>query len=198
MEQKGTCPIETGRLYLGRFTMNDVYAVYENWAKDPYVTRFLTWPAHINPDITRQILLEWIESYLKPDFYQWGITRKDDPGTPIGTISAVKIDEETETVSIGYCLGRDWWNQGIMSEALWGVIRFFFEELHLNRVEACHDINNPASGKVMEKCHMTYEGTLRQGGRNNQGIADLAVYSILREEYEALQNMKQEKRLEEQ
>ena len=81
MEQKGTCPIETGRLYLGRFTMNDVYAVYENWAKDPYVTRFLTWPAHINPDITRQILLEWIESYLKPDFYQWGITRKDDPGT---------------------------------------------------------------------------------------------------------------------
>ena len=50
----------------------------------------------------------------------------------------------------------------------------------------------------MEKCHMTYEGTLRQGGRNNQGIADLAVYSILREEYEALQNMKQEKRLEEQ
>ena len=54
------------------------------------------------------------------------------------------------------------------------------------------------SGKVMEKCHMTYEGTLRQGGRNNQGIADLAVYSILREEYEALQNMKQEKRLEEQ
>lgn len=189
MKQKGTCPIETARLYLGRFTMNDVYAVYENWAKDPYVTRFLTWPAHINPDITRQILLEWIESYLKPDFYQWGITRKDDPGTPIGTISAVKIDEETETVSIGYCLGRDWWNQGIMSEALWGVIRFFFEEVHLNRVEACHDINNPASGKVMEKCHMTYEGTLRQGGRNNQGIADLAVYSILREEYEALQNM---------
>ena len=34
MEQKGTCPIETGRLYLGRFTMNDVYAVYENWAKE--------------------------------------------------------------------------------------------------------------------------------------------------------------------
>lgn len=82
MEQKGTCPIETGRLYLGRFTMNDVYAVYENWAKDPYVTRFLTWPAHINPDITRQILLEWIESYLKPDSTSGGSLERMTPALP--------------------------------------------------------------------------------------------------------------------
>ena len=104
MEHKGTCLLETDRLYLGRFTMKDVHAVYENWAKDPHVTKFLSWPAHVDPGLTRQILLEWIESYLKPDFYQWSITLKDCPENPIGTISAVKIDEELESISIGYCL----------------------------------------------------------------------------------------------
>lgn len=81
MEHKGTCLLETDRLYLGRFTMKDVHAVYENWAKDPHVTKFLSWPAHVDPGLTRQILLEWIESYLKPDFYQWSITLKDCPET---------------------------------------------------------------------------------------------------------------------
>lgn len=42
MEHKGTCLLETDRLYLGRFTMKDVHAVYENWAKDPHVTKFLS------------------------------------------------------------------------------------------------------------------------------------------------------------
>lgn len=186
MEHKGTCLLETDRLYLGRFTMKDVHAVYENWAKDPYVTKFLSWPAHIDPELTRQILLEWIESYLKPDFYQWSILRKEALDDPVGTIGAVRIDEETGSISIGYCLGSAWWNQGIMTEALSAVIAFFFKEVHANRIDACHDTENPASGKVMQKCHMTYEGTLRQKGKNNRGIVDLAVYSILSKEYAPL------------
>lgn len=61
-----------------------------------------------------------------------------------------------------------------------------FEEVGANRVCAKHDTNNPNSGKVMEKAGMKYEGTLRQCARNNQGIVDCAVYSILKEEYEVL------------
>lgn len=74
MEHKGTCLLETDRLYLGRFTMKDVHAVYENWAKDPHVTKFLSWPTHIDPELTRKILLEWIESYLKSDLSIWPFT----------------------------------------------------------------------------------------------------------------------------
>ena len=84
----------------------------------------------------------------------------------------------------GYCIGEKWWNQGITSEALKEVIRFFFEEVKANRICACHDINNPNSGKVMIKCNMKYEGTLRQAVRRGTGeLSDLSYYSILKEEY---------------
>lgn len=54
----------------------------------------------------------------------------------------------------------------------------------MNCVNACHDPRNPNSGRVMKKCGMTYEGTWRAGGVNNQGVCDESWYSILREEYE--------------
>jgi ribosomal-protein-alanine N-acetyltransferase len=69
-----------------------------------------------------------------------------------------------------------------MTEALNAVIDFFFEQVGVNRVEACHDPQNPNSGKVMEKCGMRYEGTQRQASFNNQGICDLSWYAILAED----------------
>lgn len=63
---------------------------------------------------------------------------------------------------IGYCIGEKWWHQGITSEALQHVINFLIDEVGMNRIEAVHDSQNPNSGKVMKKCGMKYEGTLRQ------------------------------------
>ena len=70
-----------------------------------------------------------------------------------------------------------------MTEAFREVIRFLFGEVGVNRIEARHDVNNPHSGDVMKKCGLKFEGTRRQGGKNNQGIVDLSVYAILREDY---------------
>jgi ribosomal-protein-alanine N-acetyltransferase len=86
-------------------------------------------------------------------------------------------------VHIGYALGRPWWNRGIMSEAFSKIIAFFFEEVKVNRIESQHDPNNPASGRVMVKCGLQYEGTLRQADFSNQGIVDAAMYSLLAQEY---------------
>ena len=70
-----------------------------------------------------------------------------------------------------------------MPEALRAVIAYLFEEAGLNRVAACHDVNNPKSGRVMQKAGMTREGVLRAAGRNNQGICDEVWYSILKSEF---------------
>ena len=70
-----------------------------------------------------------------------------------------------------------------MAEALKAVIDFFMAEVGANRVYARHDTANPNSGRVMKKAGMTFEGVLRRSGRNNQGIVDLAYYSILRSEW---------------
>jgi 8-oxo-dGTP pyrophosphatase MutT (NUDIX family) len=95
----------------------------------------------------------------------------------------VKVNDTAQWVEIGYCIGRNWWHRGYVSEAVRALIRFFFEEVGVGRICARHDPRNPNSGAVMRKCGLVYEGTLRRSDRNNQGICDEAVYGILREEY---------------
>lgn len=79
-------------------------------------------------------------------------------------------------------MGRKWWGRGIMPEALRAVTAFLFDEVGVNRVEATHDLNNPKSGRVMDKAGMKQEGILRQAGLNNQGICDKVVHAILKED----------------
>ena len=93
------------------------------------------------------------------------------------------MDEKIGSTEIGYCMGENWWHQGIMSEALEAVLRFLFEEVGFNRIESRHDPHNPHSGGVMRKCGMTYEGTFRDADWNNQGLCDAAHYAILRREW---------------
>ncbi len=118
MDNKGTKRLETDRLILRQFRIEDAKDMYNNWVTD-----------------------------------------------------------------IGYCMGKAWWGNGIMPEALRAVIEYLFEEVGLNRVAACHDVNNPKSGRVMQKAGMSKEGVLRAAGRNNQGICDEVWYSIIKNEF---------------
>ena len=181
MNHLGTKRMETERLILRRFTQKDVQPMFENWASDSEVTKYLTWPAHSSQDVTAYVLADWIAGYEKDDFYQWAIELKS-LGQPIGSIAVVSRKDSAKLVHIGYCLGKSWWGQGLMTEALGAVIGFFFDEVGVNRVESRHDPNNPGSGAVMRKCGMHYEGTLRQSDRNNQGICDASWYALLAEE----------------
>jgi ribosomal-protein-alanine N-acetyltransferase len=159
--------------------------MFHNWASDPEVTTFLRWPAHPDLDVSRSLLSQWCQSYADVDYYQWAIEPKES-GQPIGAIGVVGADDNISMVDIGYCIGQPWWHQGYTSEALAEVIRFFFEEVGVNRIEAEHDTRNPNSGKVMAACGMRHEGTLRQRMTPNAGIGDAAIYSILADDYRAL------------
>lgn len=183
MYHKGTKIIETERLILRPFKTDDAESMFRNWASDPEVTKFLTWPAHESVEVSRHVAKTWQDGYDDFRNYQWAIELKEIH-EPIGSISAVKTDDSTGSATVGYCIGRNWWGQGITAEALREVIAFFFQEVGMNCVNACHDPRNPNSGKVMRKCGMTYEGTWRAGGVNNQGVCDEAWYSILKKEYE--------------
>ncbi|MBQ1826733.1 MAG: NUDIX hydrolase, partial [Erysipelotrichaceae bacterium] len=79
---------------------------------------------------------------------------------------------------------------GIMPEALRAVIDYLFDVVGLNRIAACHDINNPKSGRVMEKAGMKLEGVWRSAGRNNLGICDEVWHSILRSEHQTADELK--------
>lgn len=188
MNHQGTKQLESDRLLLRRFRIEDAGAMFANWAGDPQVTQYLTWPRHENAEDSEKILADWINRYAEDVFYQWAIVLKEDGAEPIGGIGAVKenMNEATAKVEVGYCIGKKWWRQGITSEALSLVIRYFFDEVGANRVEACHDPRNVNSGRVMLKCGMLYEGTLRQADRNNQGLCDLSIYAVLMSDFRAV------------
>ena len=179
MTHKGTKRLETERLMLRRFELSDAADMFKNWATNPNVTRFLTWQPHESIEVTRGILTEWVYSYAKPDFYQWAIVLKDT-NEPIGSLSVVRINEAVDEVEIGYCIGEKWWRQGYTSEAFKRVIEYLFNEVGAKRICAKHDTENQNSGRVMKKCGLTYEGTLRRAGRNStKQVCDLAIYAIL-------------------
>jgi ribosomal-protein-alanine N-acetyltransferase len=185
MKHLGTCTLNTNRLILRRFREDDAQMMFDNWAHDPEVTRYLTWPPHDSAETSKYVLSDWISRYAELDFYVWAITSKQDGDMPIGSISVVHKSDGIEMVHIGYCIGRAWWGNGITSEALDALIRFFFNEVRINRIEARHDPRNPNSGKVMRKCGMKYEGTMRESDRNNQGVCDAAMYAILAKDFYA-------------
>ncbi len=184
MNHKGTQVLETDRLILRPFRIEDAENMYHNWASDPEVTRFLTWPPHKSTDMTRAFLASVISQYDDPACYCWAIELKDSHEL-VGNISVVRTREDIASMDIGYCMGKAWWGKEIMPEALKRVITFLFEEVGVNRIAASHDVNNPKSGRVMDKAGMTQEGIWRAGDLNNQGVCDSVWHSILKSEYQS-------------
>ncbi len=101
----------------------------------------------------------------------------------IGGILTVDANEKMLSCEIGYTINPKFRNKGYASEALKRVLDFLLIEVEYNRIQAGHLADNPASGRVMEKAGMKYEGTLRQDNRNHEGIlTNSKVYGILRED----------------
>lgn len=177
MKHLGTKQIETDRLILRRFTVDDAPKMYENWASDEEVAKYLTWPAHAGEDVTAELLAGWTACYREMNYYNWCMQLKED-GELIGNISVVEMKEQVQSATMGYCIGRKYWHQGFTSEALKAVMDFLFDEVGVNRVEAIHDARNPHSGQVMKKCGMLYEGTKIEAGFNTSGICDEVQYGL--------------------
>lgn len=178
----GTQAITTKRLILRRFTVEDAKDMFNNWASDPRVTRYLTWEPHESVKVTRDLLYGWCSLYANPAYYQWCI---EFEGQAVGGISVVRQNNNHEYAELGYCIGHDYWNRGITTEAASAVIDFLFDQVGMHRVCLRHAVQNPASGRVAVRCGMTLEGILREEyKKSDQEFWDTAVYSILRNEWE--------------
>lgn len=182
----GTKRLETERLVLRKFESGDSEAFFLNWGSDPLVTQFLSWKTHETVQDSAAVIQNWLNQYESTNYYNWAIVLKENH-KPIGNITVVKLDEKSFSCEIGYCIGSVYWNRGFVTEAFTKIIAFLFEEVGLNRVSARHNVLNPASGKVMEKCHLVYEGTLREASFKKGTFQSLAVYSILKSEWVATQ-----------
>ena len=185
MNKTGTRTIETHRLILRQFRTEDAREMFANWASDPEVTRFLTWPPHPNAEATRMLLETWTSRYGDGGYFNWAMEWKET-GQVIGNISVVEVIDAIDRLELGWVIGKKYWGNGYTPEAALKLIDFLFDKVGANCIAAGHDVNNPKSGRVMQKIGMKYEGILRQSGRNNQGIVDMAHYSIIKSEHNSI------------
>ena len=170
--------LETPRLTLRRITMRDAQDIFD-YSRDEEVARHVLWSAQKDVSEARDYCRFMARRYRADEPSSWGIIEKAS-GRLVGTIGYMAYSEENGTVEVGYSLARPLWNKGYVTEALSRVIRYTFDAMDVNRIEAQHEITNPASGRVMEKCGMRREGVLRQRLYNKGKYVDVALYAILR------------------
>ena len=100
-----------------------------------------------------------------------------------GSLRLNYIDAAIGKAGVGYFLDADLQGRGLMTRALRGLLAHAFTRLGFNRIELCHAIDNVASRRVAERAGFIYEGTLRQAERNQDGLVDMCVHSVLRQEW---------------
>lgn len=185
MVHKGTVTIETPRLVLRRFVPGDLEQIYRSCWSDPEVWKWTNYaPMPCIGDVITcagMFTEKWLGAYERPNRYSWAMELKAT-GQVVGRLFGANPDDALRQVELTYELGQSWWNKGLMTEAVGAVIDFFLRDVGFNRVYAYHANGNPASGKVMRKCGMQYEGTARQGCICNGGVFDRVNYAILAED----------------
>lgn len=173
--------IETQRLILRYMRYTDAKDMYE-YACDPAVTKYLLWAPHDDIDYTRRYLKQVQSLYREGEFHDFGIELKEN-GKFIGTCGFANLDMPNFKGEIGYVLNPAYWGRGIAAEAADAVMAMGFEKMGLLRIEARYMVDNHSSRRVMEKCGMTFEGVMRQSLFVKDGLCDIGLCSILKNEY---------------
>lgn len=174
----GTVRLETERLILRQFTVEDAQGVFDGWTSDVACALQCSWKVHPNVDYTKEILDHWIDEY-EDNSYNWLVELKDT-NEPIGNINTVDVKRKHATCEIGYCYGSRFWGNGYATEALRRVIDFLLDECRFHLVEARHVASNPASGRVMQKAGMRLDAVLpdRVYNTDTGSFEALSVYSV--------------------
>lgn len=171
----------TDRLILRPFRLEDAPIVRELAGEWEIAATTINIPHPYEEGMAEEWIARHQEEFDKGEGVTFAITLKPD-GRLIGAIG-LHINQTHHWAEMGYWIGKPYWNRGYCTEAAREVVRYAFEVLGLNRVQARHMRKNPASGRVMQKVGMKYEGTLRQSVFRWGKFEDVAIYAILRHEY---------------
>lgn len=173
--------VETERLLLRKVTLDDAGDMFR-YASDPEVTRYMHLEPHRTIEDSRTAIRSAIEDHENGRVRSWGVVHKEDQRL-IGTAGFQWWQPDSANANIGYLMSRDYWGRGLMPEAVRAVLRFGFEQMKLNRIEARLNPDNVASARLLEKVGMTHEGTLRDEYYIGGKFSDTGVYAVLRREW---------------
>lgn len=189
----GTKTIETDRMILRRFEYSDNASMRKNWISNEKIQSLYSEPTYTNEEEVKELLDKYIGSYSKEDYYRWAIIDKESKEC-IGQIAFFLVDSKNHFAEIEYCIGEEYQGRGLATEATKSVIAYGFDEINLHKVQICTKTINVASKRVIEKCGLTYEGTLRDYFYMDGQYVGRLFFSILKEEYMASRAFSEQRR----
>lgn len=144
--------IETERLILRKVRGEDAEPMFRNWASDPEVTKYVTWPPHESIQTSNAVIQQWIKEESDPKTIRYMITTKESD-EPLGSIDVVDyVDGAPE---IGYCLSRKHWGKGYMTEACKAFIKYLMD-IGFSKIVIEANVENLASNRVIQKCGFVF------------------------------------------
>lgn len=149
--------LTTARLLLRKPRAEDAPLIFATYARDPEVTRYLTFLPHRDVNDTQEAIARFLDAWRTGKSYCWLIFRREDKEL-LGAISA----RENQGINLGYALARSYWRKGFMSEALGAIVEWAFGQPGIFRVWAVCDCDNEASARLLERNGFTQEGILRK------------------------------------
>jgi RimJ/RimL family protein N-acetyltransferase len=178
--------LETERLILRPIAAADAPAVFL-YASNPNLTRFTLFETHQTIDDARWFATDYARSrYASREPDPFGMVLKGDPvPTVIGALGAHWVSQPNGTMELGYAIAEPYWGRGLVAEACRALIRYVFTEYAVERLQARVIVGNDASERVLSKLAFTREGVLRSLVLRRGRHWDVAMYSLLRGEWEA-------------
>ena len=179
-----TPTLRTARLTLRPFTEADTDAIFAVLA-NPRVMRYWDSPAWKERAQAELFIANGKRMEQEGTGARFAIERADDRAL-LGQCGLFRWNPAFRSAAVGYCLDEPGWGQGLATEAIDGLLRWAFDALDLNRVQAEVDTRNAPSGRVLEKLGFVREGSLREDCIVDGEVSDSWVYGLLKREWRPL------------
>jgi RimJ/RimL family protein N-acetyltransferase len=177
--------LETDRLILRPITAADAPAVFL-YASNPNLTQLTLFETHQTIDDSLWFTTDYVRSrYASREPDPFGIVLKGDPvPTVVGALGAHWVSQPNGTMELGYSIAEPYWGRGLVAEAVRAIVGYVLTEYAVERLQARVILGNDASERVLQKLGFTREGVLRSFVLRRGRYWDLAMYSMLRGEWE--------------
>ncbi|WP_342488132.1 GNAT family protein [Bacillus sp. FSL M8-0266] len=170
--------IHTERLILKQATIEDAEDMHI-YLSNETVCRYMGIDAHETIEDTKGEI-KWYDNIFKEQTgIRWGISLKENPAI-IGSCGFLNLEKQHCRTEIGYELHHDHWRKGIMKETIAAVLRYGFQEMNLNQIEALIDPDNLTSVKLLEQFNFVREGLLREYEYGKGKFDDVLIYGLLK------------------
>ncbi|WP_432663643.1 GNAT family protein [Wukongibacter baidiensis] len=173
--------IKTERLTLRKLEKNDVEKMFKIFSNEKIMQYYGRFPM---TEITEaeELMSKFSQTFESNEAIRWGIELKDR-NIFIGTCGFHNWKKSHSRTEIGYELAEEHWGYGYMKEAVGAIVKYGFEQMDLNRIEAVVYPENIASEELLKRLGFQYEGLLRKYAYFREMYQDLNMLSLLRQEY---------------